>query len=131
MSNLARWEREIAQLLARYKRGGADESERVALIRTQNDFFRATGKGGVMFMTPAIDERPDKALILKRALTFFDFTPENDPHKEHDFGSFDLAGRRFIWKIDYYDKSMTYGSEDPADSEQTTRVLTIMLAEEY
>jgi hypothetical protein len=131
MSNLARWEREIAQLLARYKRGGADESERVALIRTQNDFFRATGKGGVMFMTAAIDERPDKAMILKRTLTFLDFTPENDPHKEHDFGSFELAGHKFLWKIDYYDKSMAHGSEDPADPEQTTRVLTVMLAGEY
>ncbi|HUB63143.1 MAG TPA: DUF3768 domain-containing protein [Methylocella sp.] len=49
----------------------------------------------------------------------------------HDFGSFELAGQRFFWKIDCYDKSLEFGSVDPADPENTTRVLTIMLAEEY
>ena len=60
-----------------------------------------------------------------------DFTEDNDPHGEHDFGSFELAGRKFFWKIDYYDANMEFGSEDPADPAKTTRVLTIMLAEEY
>ncbi len=63
--------------------------------------------------------------------TFSDFTPENDPHGEHDFGSFAVAGRKFFFKIDYFDAAMEFGSEDPADPAKTTRVLTIMLAEEY
>lgn len=62
---------------------------------------------------------------------FEDFTPDNDPHREHDFGSFTLRGHKLFWKIDYYDKACECGSEDPADPAQTTRVLTIMLAEEY
>jgi hypothetical protein len=52
-------------------------------------------------------------------------------HREHDFGSFELAGETFFWKIDYYNNDLVAGSEDPADPSKTTRVLTIMLAEEY
>ena len=59
------------------------------------------------------------------------FTNANDPHKEHDFGSFEFAGEKCFWKIDYYNKTLDGGSEDPADPAQTTRVLTIMLPSEY
>jgi hypothetical protein len=60
-----------------------------------------------------------------------DFTQENDPHGEHDFLSFEHCNRTFFWKCDYYNKEMDGGSEDPADPEQTIRVGTLMLAEDY
>ena len=63
---------------------------------------------------------------------FTEFTEDNDPHGEHDFGAIDhpTAGKVF-WKIDYYDPDMEAGSENPSDPEKTVRVLTIMLAQEY
>ncbi|WP_347339793.1 DUF3768 domain-containing protein [Bradyrhizobium rifense] len=56
---------------------------------------------------------------------------EHDPYSEHDFGSVSVDGTNLFWKIDYYDLSLQYGSNDPSDPAQTARVLTIMLAEEY
>jgi hypothetical protein len=50
---------------------------------------------------------------------------------EHDFGSFEVGHRKLFWKIDYYDPTLAFGSDDPSDPAKTARVLTIMLAEEY
>ena len=102
-------------------------------IRELNDAFRTTMTGGQVMLTAGIDALPSdvKAMAIRTVATFSDFTPDNDPHGEHDFGSFQVDGRKFFWKIDCYDSTMTFGSEDPADPSKTTRVLTIMLAEEY
>jgi hypothetical protein len=62
---------------------------------------------------------------------FDDFCHANDPHEEHDFGSFEADGHRIFFKIDYLDHSMSMHSPDPADPSVTQRVITIMLAEEY
>jgi len=56
---------------------------------------------------------------------------DNDPHEEHDLGSFELAPETFFCKINYYDETFTYGSEDPYDSGKTTRMLTLMLASDH
>ena len=84
-------------------------------------------------MTAGVNALPSdvKATVIRRVATFSEFTADNDPHEEHDFGNFELAGRKFFFKIDYFDANMEFGSEDPADPAKTTRVLTIMLAEEY
>src|SRR5713101_3039145 len=102
-------------------------------IRELNDRFRTTMTGGRVMLTAGVDALPSdvKAMVIRRVATFSEFTPDNDPHKEHDFGNFTLAGRKFFFKIDAYDASMEFGSEDPADPSKTTRVLTIMLASEY
>ena len=85
-------------------------------------------------LRPAVDALPleVKMPVMGRVMTFSDFTPDNDPHGEHDFGSFELAGHKFFFKIDYYDREpRIWVRTIQADPAKTTRVLTIMLAEEY
>jgi hypothetical protein len=102
-------------------------------IRLLNDNFRSTFIGGQVVMTAGVSELPIdvKANVLLQVKNFSTFDEGNDPHSEHDFGSFEVAEETFFWKIDYYDPDCRYGSEDPADPNKTTRVLTVMLAEEY
>ena len=102
-------------------------------IRALNDAFRTTMTGGKVLLTAGVNALPAdvKAMVIRRVATFSEFNEDNDPHGEHDFGNFTLAGQKFFFKLDYYDSNMEFGSEDPSDPSKTTRVLTIMLAEEY
>lgn len=106
----------------------------ISKIRELNDLCRtAMGVAGKCFVTHGIDalSPEDQSAIREKVEKFNDFNPDNDPHREHDFGAFEHNGQKIFWKIDYYDKAMEFGSEDPADPSKTTRVLTIMLASEY
>ncbi len=62
--------------------------------------------------------------ILQEVKEFNDFSADNDPWKEHDFGSFcyqsEEPRKKIFWKID-----------DHAGQEGYNLVLTVMLAEEY
>ena len=104
-----------------------------ARIRVLNDNFRGTFVGGRVLMTASVNELPidTRARIILAVQSFNDFSADNDPHREHDFGSFEVEGEKYFWKIDYYALDLDGGSEDPADPEKTTRVLTIMRADEY
>jgi hypothetical protein len=105
----------------------------MSTIRELNDAFRTTFAGGRVLLTAGVDALPTdvQAMVLHTVATYSDFTPDNDPRGEHDFGSFELARHRIFWKIDYYDRECRFGSNDPSDPQKSTRVLTIMLAEEY
>lgn len=103
-------------------------------IAELNDLCRtAMGVAGRLVQTAGINALPlaTQSAIREQVETFQAFTADNDPHGERDFGAFLQDGQRIFWKIDYYDRTLTYGSDDPADPSQTTRVLTIMLASEY
>ncbi len=102
-------------------------------IATLNDTFRKTFTGGQVLLTAGIDSMSmdDKANILSKVRNFNDFTEDNDPYGEHDFGSFDYKGNKIFFKIDYYDLNYEFMSKNPANPDITNRVLSIMLAEEY
>ena len=103
-------------------------------IAELNDAFRLCfPPNGRRYITDGIFafSSADRDAILQKVRTFDSFTEDNDPHGEHDFGAFEHDGERIFWKIDYYAPDMEHGSENPADPQQTVRVLTIMLASEY
>ena len=102
-------------------------------IRALNDAFRGSFVGGTVVVTAGFESlSPDRRVsILARIRAFDSFDEDNDPHGEHDLGLIEDGDVRCFWKIDYYDSDMELMSPDPADAAVTTRVLTVMLAEEY
>ena len=109
-------------------------ADAIAQIRKANDAYRRGFQpNGKRTITDGIlgFSSEDRAAILEKVRTFDAFTEENDPHGEHDFGCIEHAGQRIIWKIDCYDAGSLVGTREPIDSRKVTRVLTIMLANEY
>jgi hypothetical protein len=102
-------------------------------IRALNDELRQNLTIGTALITAGIAALGAEAVarIVKTIAVYDDFWHAKDPHEEHDFGSFEVDGHRIFFKIDYFDKALTFHSPDPADPSITERVITIMLAEEY
>ena len=113
-------------------------SDKTKTIRELNDKFRAGDitipgqwlvTSGLTALLEESETAPEDLLHVVRS--YDDFTPDNDPHQEHEFGVFDFQGERCFWKIDYYDPTLKWGSDNPADLIKTRRVLTILMASEY
>lgn len=124
--------------------------EQTETIRRLNDEARSNpGVASIANGTIGFHALPDidRLAALSLIARFDQFTGDNDPYQEHDFGTvYKLASgiwtqvrpedeltiaQRVFWKLDYYDNSLRDGSEAPWDAHATKRVLTIMLAEEY
>lgn len=114
------------------------KQNRQQMIARLNDDFRNRwfdSTLGSVYLTQGVrilvPDPFDLSKLMAKVAGFDGFIPDNDPYGEHDFGTVRYRGEKLFWKIDYYDPTMTHGSEDPADPTQTHRVMTIMLAEEY
>lgn len=102
-------------------------------IRALNDELRQRHRGGMVVITDGVEALGVQTAleVILAVAEFGEFTEDNDPHGEHDFGSLDLRGERFFWKIDYYDKELAFASPDASDASVTSRVMTVMRADEY
>jgi hypothetical protein len=102
-------------------------------IRALNDQLRTIGQGGDIVVTRGIAalDLSAKAAVFAAVQAFDQFTADNDPYGEHDFGLLEVASERIMFKVDYYNRSATGHSPDAGDPQVTRRVLTIMLASEY
>jgi hypothetical protein len=102
-----------------------------ARIRELNDRARQSFTGCRVVITEGIQAMDNVPDLLDQVRWYDQFTPDNDPYHEHDFGSFRWGEAQVFWKWDYYDLDFSMHSPDPANETVTARVLTIMLAEEY
>ena len=100
-------------------------------IRQLNDQARQTLTGCRVLVTPGVRALDATVAILGMVQQYSDFTPDNDPYGEHDFGSFRFQDETIFWKVDYYDLDLTMHSPDAAEPEVTSRVLTVLLGSEY
>jgi hypothetical protein len=106
---------------------------RAEAIARLNDKLRQESVGAQLVVTRGVTDLHDfDPPTVLRALAAYDgFDIDNDPHGERDFGDIHVFGTDLLWKIDYYDLKLEYGSADPADADLTIRVLTVMLEVEY
>lgn len=115
-----------------------DTASRIAMIARLNDDARLglDRRARVMFTSncletfraaPGIHPAFVQAELLK-AFRHCEFAADSP---EHDFASILHHGRKVWMKVDYYDLDCEYGSEDPANAAITTRVITILLPEDY
>ncbi|WP_158586820.1 DUF3768 domain-containing protein [Aurantiacibacter zhengii] len=106
---------------------------RAEAIARLNDQLRKTGTGGTIVVTRGVLAIPgyDAEQLAECLAAYDEFDADNDPHGERDFGDLTLWGTDLLWKIDYYDADLRFGSDDPANQDVTSRVLTVMLGGEW
>ncbi len=109
------------------------EKMNIEKIRQLNDSFRKSFQGGRVVITPYVQSLTDddRNELMKQVQAFDNFTEDNDPYGEHDFGAINFKNDTYFWKIDYYDADYNYFSPDPSDPNVTNRVLTVMRGDEY
>jgi hypothetical protein len=105
----------------------------VRRIRTMNDNFRTTFVGGLTVFSQAVAELPLdlKARAILAVQAFDAFDADNDPYHQHDFGSFQIAGETYLFKIDHYNLiGGLGGSRRPTSHHARIRILTVTTATE-
>ncbi len=108
------------------------ETHTVTIARL-NDKLRVEGVGGKILATIGVQNLSHsvRADVIRAVCEFSNFDSGSDPYNEHDFGSIQVNGETYFFKVDYYGADYMSGSPDPADPEVTHRVMTIMRADEY
>jgi hypothetical protein len=83
----------------------AVQSDRTARIAALNDVLRQSRAGGRVLVTRGIEALgPERMAEIMAAVARFDaFTPDNDPHNEHDCAILEAAGEQIMFKVDLYE----------------------------
>jgi hypothetical protein len=78
------------------------EQEYATKVANLNDVFRKAGFG--IMTTPVVRELYDLNGLFITVRRYNNFTEDNDPYSEHDFGIIYWQGTKIFFKIDYYDE---------------------------
>lgn len=109
-----------------------NKSNQIAYL---NDKLRVQNEGGRVVIANTVEARELTEAVMEavRNFNFLESDKENNPYGENDFGVVEIKGEKFYFKIDYYDKSLKYGSNNPAssDPEICQRVMTVMHSSDY
>ncbi len=119
-----------------------NNTSETAIIAAQNDQFRRAILNqpaepqpvqGRLLVTPGVMAEGEDFMLQALQLTadYEAFHTDSDPYGLHEMGVITVFKTKVWWKIDLYDTDYRYGSDAPADPEQTRRVLTILLPSEY
>lgn len=73
----------------------------IAAIAKLNDDFRANPSLGTFVLTPGIraNSFDDIEIILNKVRHFKDFSEENNPYGEKDFGAFSFKGEKIFGRL--------------------------------
>jgi hypothetical protein len=106
--------------------------ERARQIAHANDLLRRTCAGSYLKISSGVSALPPKVIAdaLMQMRAYDKFTPQNDPYREHDFGSFRADGHEFYFRIDALNATLTGPAPDPFAAD-TKRICTLMLSSEY
>jgi hypothetical protein len=79
-------------------------------IALLNDALRRTFAGGKVVMTSGVAALAEGELaqVLERVRTFDEFTNDNDPRGEHDFGNFQVGARRRVLTALYIEEQQRW-----------------------
>ena len=102
-------------------------------IRTLNDAFRRTFVGGTVVITAGVEALPstNAARSSRRCAPSTPSPTTTIPTANTTSARSTRAASAASGRSTMYDRETEMGSPDPADPSVTTRVLTIMLADEY
>ena len=103
------------------------------IARLNDRLRRGDSSSGTVMITQGVQRITgfDAGVLAEALANYSDFDPDNDPHGERDFGLMTLWGHDLLWKLDYYDKELKFGSDDPANPDITHRVLTVLLSSDW
>ena len=110
------------------------QTSQIERIAELNDLFRQEDEPELSQRSLWVETLPEteQQALLNQVRRFTAFGPEHDPYGERSAGAFAWSGdSQIIWRIDYHDQSLEYGSDDPADPTVTTRLLTLTLADAH